>query len=171
MLALEAVRAGREWVSEKVAGLEGNRRARCLRLIPAELASIVVCTASMLQLFFTYKTAAVGVHLVRAPMGDGLHSPCSVWTRLPHFNSLWRCRRAVLDALSPLGDDCIFGGDGAIYLWAKLPEGTPLLAVPTVYTAYRACQASVVRARALSFFFNRRMRRRRGCGVLVSPAA
>ncbi len=29
----------------------------------------------------------------------------------------------MLDALSPLGDDCIFGGDGAIYLWAKLPTG------------------------------------------------
>ena len=29
----------------------------------------------------------------------------------------------MLDALSPLGDECIFGGDGAIYLWAKLPAG------------------------------------------------
>ena len=35
-------------------------------------------------------------------------------------------RWAVLDALSPLGEDSIFGGDGAIYLWAKLPAGAAL---------------------------------------------
>ena len=33
-------------------------------------------------------------------------------------------RAAVLDALSPLGDN-VHGGEGAIYLWAKLPAGVP----------------------------------------------
>lgn len=32
------------------------------------------------------------------------------------------CRMAVLDALSPLGDN-VHGGEGAIYRWAKLPAG------------------------------------------------
>ena len=35
-------------------------------------------------------------------------------------------RAAVLDSLSPLGqlgDGNIFGGEGAIYFWAKLPRG------------------------------------------------
>lgn len=33
-------------------------------------------------------------------------------------------RRALLtEALSPLGQDAVKGGEGAIYLWAKLPEG------------------------------------------------
>ena len=33
----------------------------------------------------------------------------------------------MLDALSPLGDGSIFGGDGAIYLWAKLPAGAAIV--------------------------------------------
>ncbi|KAL3824333.1 hypothetical protein ACJIZ3_020362 [Penstemon smallii] len=32
-------------------------------------------------------------------------------------------RELVLDALSPLGKDAVKGGEGAIYLWAKLPDG------------------------------------------------
>ncbi|KAL3655506.1 Aromatic aminotransferase iss1 [Castilleja foliolosa] len=31
-------------------------------------------------------------------------------------------RELLRDALAPLGDDAIRGGEGAIYLWAKLPE-------------------------------------------------
>lgn len=31
----------------------------------------------------------------------------------------------VLEALSPLGEDAVKGGEGAIYLWAKLPEKYP----------------------------------------------
>ncbi|KAF5453184.1 hypothetical protein F2P56_028104 [Juglans regia] len=31
-------------------------------------------------------------------------------------------REIVLEALSPLGKDAVKGGEGAIYLWAKLPE-------------------------------------------------
>jgi aspartate/methionine/tyrosine aminotransferase len=31
-------------------------------------------------------------------------------------------REIVLEALSPLGEDAVRGGEGAIYLWAKLPE-------------------------------------------------
>ncbi|KAI8018458.1 Aromatic aminotransferase ISS1 [Camellia lanceoleosa] len=31
-------------------------------------------------------------------------------------------RAIVLEALSPLGDDAVKGGEGAIYLWAKLPD-------------------------------------------------
>ena len=36
------------------------------------------------------------------------------------------CRNRLLEALSPLGTpgDGIGGGEGAIYLWARLPEGT-----------------------------------------------
>lgn len=31
-------------------------------------------------------------------------------------------RELLIDALSPLGKDAVKGGEGAIYLWAKLPE-------------------------------------------------
>ncbi|KAB2623892.1 bifunctional aspartate aminotransferase and glutamate/aspartate-prephenate aminotransferase-like [Pyrus ussuriensis x Pyrus communis] len=31
-------------------------------------------------------------------------------------------RKIVLEALSPLGDNAVKGGEGAIYLWAKLPD-------------------------------------------------
>ena len=37
------------------------------------------------------------------------------------------CRDAILDALSPLAvgtNSGIAGGEGAIYFWAKLPQGT-----------------------------------------------
>ena len=36
------------------------------------------------------------------------------------------CRKAILDALSPLAvgkDSGVAGGEGAIYFWAKLPSG------------------------------------------------
>ena len=36
------------------------------------------------------------------------------------------CREAILDALSPLSDgkdSGVAGGEGAIYFWAKLPQG------------------------------------------------
>ncbi|KAL8522356.1 hypothetical protein ACS0TY_012481 [Phlomoides rotata] len=36
--------------------------------------------------------------------------------------NLVKNRQLLLDALSPLGKDAIKGGEGAIYLWAKLPE-------------------------------------------------
>jgi katanin p60 ATPase-containing subunit A1 len=32
-------------------------------------------------------------------------------------------RAALLDALSPLGPDAVVGGEGAIYLFARLPPG------------------------------------------------
>ena len=32
-------------------------------------------------------------------------------------------RDIILDALSPLGANVVKGGQGAIYLWAKLPSG------------------------------------------------
>ncbi|XP_042968105.1 aromatic aminotransferase ISS1 isoform X2 [Carya illinoinensis] len=35
---------------------------------------------------------------------------------------LLKNREIVLEALSPLGKDAVKGGEGAIYLWAKLPE-------------------------------------------------
>lgn len=36
-----------------------------------------------------------------------------------------QCRDMLIEALSPLGSlgDGVAGGEGAIYLWAKLPEG------------------------------------------------
>ncbi|KAL3511824.1 hypothetical protein ACH5RR_024541 [Cinchona calisaya] len=34
-------------------------------------------------------------------------------------------RALVLEALSPLGEDAVRGGEGAIYLWAKLPDKYP----------------------------------------------
>lgn len=38
------------------------------------------------------------------------------------------CRDTIIDALSPLGalGSGVAGGEGAIYLWAKLPEGDDL---------------------------------------------
>ena len=37
--------------------------------------------------------------------------------------SLTKNREIVLKALSPLGEGSVKGGEGAIYLWAKLPQG------------------------------------------------
>ncbi|TKY48124.1 Bifunctional aspartate aminotransferase and glutamate/aspartate-prephenate aminotransferase [Spatholobus suberectus] len=37
--------------------------------------------------------------------------------------SLGKNRKIVLEALSPLGKGSVKGGEGAIYLWAKLPHG------------------------------------------------
>ncbi|KAL8170584.1 hypothetical protein V2J09_022388 [Rumex salicifolius] len=37
-------------------------------------------------------------------------------------NGLIRNRDILVDALSPLGEDAVKGGQGAIYLWAKLPD-------------------------------------------------
>lgn len=37
-------------------------------------------------------------------------------------NDLVKNRAIVLGALSPLGEGAVKGGEGAIYLWAKLPE-------------------------------------------------
>lgn len=36
--------------------------------------------------------------------------------------NLVKNREVLLDALSPLGKDAVKGGEGAIYLWAKLPD-------------------------------------------------
>ncbi|KAK4765706.1 hypothetical protein SAY86_026796 [Trapa natans] len=43
------------------------------------------------------------------------------WVR-EHVKSLVKNREIVLEALSPLGDSSVKGGEGAIYLWAKLPD-------------------------------------------------
>lgn len=43
---------------------------------------------------------------------------------------LFCCRKAILDALSPLNvgkDSEVAGGEGAIYFWAKLPSGANVL--------------------------------------------
>lgn len=39
--------------------------------------------------------------------------------------SLERNKELLRDALSPLGEEAVKGGEGAIYLWAKLPESCP----------------------------------------------
>ncbi|CAL0325970.1 unnamed protein product [Lupinus luteus] len=44
------------------------------------------------------------------------------WVR-ERVETLTRNREIVIDALSPLGKGAIKGGEGAIYLYAKLPEG------------------------------------------------
>ncbi|KAI4355687.1 hypothetical protein L6164_004435 [Bauhinia variegata] len=44
------------------------------------------------------------------------------WVR-ERVQSLVKNREIVLEALSPLGEGSVKGGEGAIYLWAKLPEG------------------------------------------------
>jgi aspartate/methionine/tyrosine aminotransferase len=31
-------------------------------------------------------------------------------------------REVLMEAMSPLGEDAVRGGEGAIYLWAKLPD-------------------------------------------------
>ena len=42
---------------------------------------------------------------------------------LDRVKSLVKNREIVLEALSPLGEGSVKGGEGAIYLWAKLPDG------------------------------------------------
>ncbi|XP_039143545.1 aromatic aminotransferase ISS1 [Dioscorea cayenensis subsp. rotundata] len=43
------------------------------------------------------------------------------WIR-ERVKDLVKNRELVREALSPLGDDAVKGGEGAIYLWAKLPD-------------------------------------------------
>ncbi|KAK6912675.1 Aminotransferase, class I/classII [Dillenia turbinata] len=43
------------------------------------------------------------------------------WVR-NQVRSLVKNRKAVLEALSPLGVESVMGGEGAIYLWVKLPN-------------------------------------------------
>ncbi|KAI3982738.1 hypothetical protein MKX01_010221 [Papaver californicum] len=45
----------------------------------------------------------------------------SDWVR-NQVKDLVRNRETLLDALSPLGEGAVKGGEGAIYLWAKLPD-------------------------------------------------
>ncbi|KAL5729429.1 aspartate transaminase [Ranunculus cassubicifolius] len=45
----------------------------------------------------------------------------SEWVR-EQVKGLVRNREILLEALSPLGEGAVKGGEGAIYLWAKLPE-------------------------------------------------
>ncbi|KAI3852358.1 hypothetical protein MKX03_018838 [Papaver bracteatum] len=45
----------------------------------------------------------------------------SDWVR-NQVKDLVRNREILLDALSPLGEGAVKGGEGAIYLWAKLPD-------------------------------------------------
>ncbi|XP_042484285.1 aromatic aminotransferase ISS1-like [Macadamia integrifolia] len=43
------------------------------------------------------------------------------WVR-DQVKDLIKNRALILEALSPLGEDVVKGGEGAIYLWARLPE-------------------------------------------------
>ena len=70
-------------------------------------------------------TTYVGVGLAAS---EAARLEPSVWARAVHaavdaVRAL--CRDTIIDALSPLGalGSGIAGGEGAIYLWAKLPEG------------------------------------------------
>ncbi|KAF6166985.1 hypothetical protein GIB67_030678 [Kingdonia uniflora] len=45
----------------------------------------------------------------------------SEWVR-DQVKDLVKNRQLLLEALSPLGENAVKGGEGAIYLWAKLPE-------------------------------------------------
>ncbi|KAF8389026.1 hypothetical protein HHK36_025711 [Tetracentron sinense] len=46
------------------------------------------------------------------------------WVR-DRVKDLVKNRDLLLEALSPLGEDAVKGGEGAIYLWAKLPDNYP----------------------------------------------
>ncbi|KAF8400731.1 hypothetical protein HHK36_014031 [Tetracentron sinense] len=46
------------------------------------------------------------------------------WVR-DRVKDLVKNRALLLEALSPLGEDAVKGGEGAIYLWAKLPDKYP----------------------------------------------
>eukprot|EP00850_Spirogloea_muscicola_P018069 SM000162S02347 [mRNA] locus=s162:37678:40298:+ [translate_table: standard] len=60
--------------------------------------------------------AVVSQHLALAALKAG-----PAWVKL-HVATLEVNRRAALEALEPLGNGAIRGGEGAIYLWAKLPD-------------------------------------------------
>ena len=51
-------------------------------------------------------------------------------------------REAVLDALSVLGAKNVHGGEGAIYLWAKLPEGMHLFCSWALSAAVRSASCT-----------------------------
>eukprot|EP00850_Spirogloea_muscicola_P002590 SM000010S04228 [mRNA] locus=s10:291796:294415:- [translate_table: standard] len=59
--------------------------------------------------------AVVSQHLALAALKAG-----PAWVK-SHVATLEVNRRAALEALEPLGNGAIRGGEGAIYLWAKLP--------------------------------------------------
>jgi aromatic aminotransferase len=43
------------------------------------------------------------------------------WIR-ERVKDLVKTRKLLIEAMSPLGEDAVKGGDGAIFLWAKLPD-------------------------------------------------
>lgn len=43
------------------------------------------------------------------------------WVR-NKVNTLGKNKQLLIEALTPLGEDAVTGGEGAIYLWARLPE-------------------------------------------------
>lgn len=43
------------------------------------------------------------------------------WVR-NKVSTLEKNRELLIEALAPLGKDAVIGGEGAIYLWARLPE-------------------------------------------------
>ncbi|XP_068647438.1 aromatic aminotransferase ISS1-like [Aristolochia californica] len=58
----------------------------------------------------------IGQHLALYSLEAGLD-----WIK-DRVKGLVKSRDILREALSPLGDDAIKGGEGAIYLWARLPE-------------------------------------------------
>ncbi|KAL5975197.1 Katanin p60 ATPase-containing subunit A1 [Asimina triloba] len=61
----------------------------------------------------------IGQHLALYSLEEGLD-----WIK-ERVKDLVKSRDLLREALSPLGEDAVKGGEGAIYLWAKLPDKYP----------------------------------------------
>lgn len=125
-VALEAVRQGRQWVTDQVGwagpglvgaglldGMGGFRRHAAVRdgLLAAWVAFVKCCSEAYTATFHTISTAIQQRRIL---------------CLCPQVKGLVSNREALVDALSPLGQENVVGGEGAIYLFAKLPEGAHL---------------------------------------------
>lgn len=125
---------------------------------------LLECTAQSI-ISLGLKTGQTGLRIERQKATDKTVSPdpvlplcdLSAALALSHNSRVYRetlslqdfgaqlltvCREVLLDALSPLGKpgQGVVGGEGAIYLWAKLPEGERfhVVSVAAVITAPHA---------------------------------
>lgn len=88
----------------------------CLQIAyPSEVQSLRT------QLLKVQDNVAICASMISQSTALGCLEAGREWVR-NQVKSLVRNRELLLEALSPIGQDAVKGGGGAIYIWAKLPE-------------------------------------------------
>lgn len=88
----------------------------CLQIAyPSEVQSLRT------QLLKVQDNVAICAPVISQAMGLGCLQAGREWVR-NQVKDLERSRELLMEAVSPIGQDAVKGGGGAIYIWAKLPE-------------------------------------------------